>query len=754
MGHRLGLHADTEKRGTNKILHIKQRVLSSVSMSASTSTFGQVDADSLLPFTFTTNIMGVGEGALSSNATGTDNLAVGESALQSNITGADNTVFGKSALESDREGTQNLAVGANALKSIVAGDKNVALGDYCGDQVTRGNANLLVGSLSCVSMVDGEHNVSIGTASSANGIKISESTAVGTSALNVNANGTRNVCIGRFAGIALDSGPYSSSNANIALGAFALDSYNNNVNRLQADIENDNIVIGGLVGDDPISYYPVELVFVQGMGRRIELNQTSPPTSFNILKEGKRSLLRFGNFSFNGTVVEVDHPKIIFQFDSTIPTNLLTGLLNGVAAHNPIIPSTPAEFWVSGEHAVANAFHGQYLKLDKQVNDRDAWKLQGKEMYLYYVTPQNLMIFSPYSPFPPNAPRWHDELSRAPNAAFGFTNPLEIADWVFLAGNQQGWVASGIQLTLEAPAPAPAEFWVSGEHAVANAFDGKYLKLDEQVNDHDAWKLQGEEMYLYSSSYDSRFLNETVWVFSPQPPQDSTLASHTSGTDEDVNREYSVGNLFTPFAPNPLEITDWAWYQAKRGRHVPSGIQLTLEEDGAGSSAGSKDSFDGIWMFGESPRIAHNNEVFIPSSLNPYSPFSITIQEGITFLTQDNLLVSTLQSDTINDQGQRTLVWSEYANDEGEEYSYAWKSNTTLPPFQMSIPSSNAISIGYGDIHDNTTIIGGPSRIYTTKLRGDVKIDADRTLKVGDTELTENSLKALLRATANTTEQD
>ena len=40
----------------------------------------------------------------------------------------------------------------------------------------------------------------------------------------------------------------------------------------------------------------------------------------------------------------------------------------------------------------------------------------------------------------------------------------------------------------------PAEFWVSGEHAVDNAFNGQYLKLDEQVNDHDAWKLQDKEM--------------------------------------------------------------------------------------------------------------------------------------------------------------------------------------------------------------------------------------------------------------------
>jgi hypothetical protein len=123
----------------------------------------------------------VGNGALSSNSTGTNNTAVGNSALSSNSMGTNNTAVGASVLSLAIGGSFNTAIGSSALFSNTAGE-NTAVGANCLMANTSGGQNTAIGVNSCASLSTGAQN-----------------TIVGLEALGLCETGNFNVAVGKDA---------------------------------------------------------------------------------------------------------------------------------------------------------------------------------------------------------------------------------------------------------------------------------------------------------------------------------------------------------------------------------------------------------------------------------------------------------------------------------------------------------------------------------------------------------------------------
>ena len=109
-----------------------------------------------------------GEGALSSNTTGVENVAYGGLTLNLITTGYYNTAVGYSALSADKEGKDNTAIGNYALSSNIGsasstllGSQSTAVGSSAMTNNTTGNGTS-VGAYSLYNQTTGLWNIAIG----------------------------------------------------------------------------------------------------------------------------------------------------------------------------------------------------------------------------------------------------------------------------------------------------------------------------------------------------------------------------------------------------------------------------------------------------------------------------------------------------------------------------------------------------------------------------------------------------------------
>jgi trimeric autotransporter adhesin len=89
---------------------------------------------------------GVGQNALYSVTTGSNNSALGAGALRYNNTGNNNTAVGVTALPQNMGGSYNSAVGFGSLVSNTSGNENVAIGYQSGQNNATGSFNTFLGT--------------------------------------------------------------------------------------------------------------------------------------------------------------------------------------------------------------------------------------------------------------------------------------------------------------------------------------------------------------------------------------------------------------------------------------------------------------------------------------------------------------------------------------------------------------------------------------------------------------------------------
>jgi hypothetical protein len=179
----------------------------------------------------------LGDDALISNTSGTDNMAIGKAALFSNTTGRFNSATGAFALDSNTTGSANTANGTFALLDNTTGNGNTAIGEGALESNFTGSYNTANGFLALTFNSFGSFNTAVGAEALNVNTLGSENTAVGDGALLSNSIGSDNTAEGFSALEHITTGSF-----NIALGSTA---------GLNLTTESSNIDIGhkGVAGE-------------------------------------------------------------------------------------------------------------------------------------------------------------------------------------------------------------------------------------------------------------------------------------------------------------------------------------------------------------------------------------------------------------------------------------------------------------------------------------------------------------------------
>jgi len=179
--------ASTENIRTNTNATFLQNINVGVAITAGKLGIGFTDAN-----------VKVGNTALDSLTTGTNNTAVGHNALTANTTGSTNVAVGDQALEANTTASNNTAIGTQALEANTTGDLNVAVGSGSMVASTNADRNVAVGSNTLQNIaadLGDTHHTCIGFAAGQNITTGTQNTAIGLNSLKVNTTGTLNTAI-------------------------------------------------------------------------------------------------------------------------------------------------------------------------------------------------------------------------------------------------------------------------------------------------------------------------------------------------------------------------------------------------------------------------------------------------------------------------------------------------------------------------------------------------------------------------------
>ena len=111
------------------------------------------------------NNVGIGNGSMNANTTGTFNAAVGQGSLTANTTGANNSAFGSGALYSNTTASSNTAVGYQAGYSNTVGQYSTFIGYQAGYNQAVGvgaGYSTLIGATAGYSLTTGTENTFVG----------------------------------------------------------------------------------------------------------------------------------------------------------------------------------------------------------------------------------------------------------------------------------------------------------------------------------------------------------------------------------------------------------------------------------------------------------------------------------------------------------------------------------------------------------------------------------------------------------------
>jgi len=155
-----------------------------------------------------------GNGALTSNTTGSNNTANGRNALQNNTTGNDNTANGTQALRNNTTGVNNTANGVNALFNNTGGSDNTAYGRNTLQNNKTGSNNTAIGRQALFNNT-ASNNTAVGLEAAFSNATGTGVTAIGYQALRL-STGANNTALGFQAGDNITTGA-----GNVCIGSGA-----------------------------------------------------------------------------------------------------------------------------------------------------------------------------------------------------------------------------------------------------------------------------------------------------------------------------------------------------------------------------------------------------------------------------------------------------------------------------------------------------------------------------------------------------
>jgi len=269
----------------------------------------------------------VGEDALGTLTSGTQNTAVGHNAGINLKAGAVNTLYGTRAGFSTNVGNNNVAVGRDALYANAVGGKNVALGTNAGYNST-GDGNVYIGHYAGNNCT-GNGNVVIGPAPDENGTNTTFAPLV--------PSGDRQLVIGSGTGYWIRGDiNYDLTFPNNVIvgddltvnGSLTVNGLVTTLNTNTLDVDDKNIIMGSIE---------------QSLGWTATVtsgsNQVISVSNFDNLIEGVEVTIITGGITFSdlttsGKITSIDNTQGIIEFDKNIIGSSGTCTFNALGATN------------------------------------------------------------------------------------------------------------------------------------------------------------------------------------------------------------------------------------------------------------------------------------------------------------------------------------------------------------------------------------------------------------------------------------
>jgi hypothetical protein len=269
----------------------------------------------------------VGEDALGTLTSGTQNTAVGHNAGINLRAGAVNTLYGTRAGFSTNVGNNNVAVGRDALYANAVGGKNVALGTNAGYNST-GDGNVYIGHYAGNNCT-GTGNVVIGPAPDENGTNTTFAPLV--------PSGDRQLVIGSGTGYWIRGDiNYDLTFPNNVIvgddltvnGSLTVNGLVTTLNTNTLDVDDKNIIMGSIE---------------QSLGWTATVtsgsNQVISVSNFDNLIEGVEVTIITGGITFSdlttsGKITSIDNTQGIIEFDKNIIGSSGTCTFNALGATN------------------------------------------------------------------------------------------------------------------------------------------------------------------------------------------------------------------------------------------------------------------------------------------------------------------------------------------------------------------------------------------------------------------------------------
>ena len=176
--------------------------------------------DSVLFNNLDSSEIGIGNGALFSNTTGSNNTALGNLSLVSNTTGSANVAVGDFSLSTNQTANLNTGIGYGALNSTQT-DRNTAVGAYSLTKNIGGVDNAAFGYGAMYTNDNGYYNTAIGTLALVNNTTADNNTAIGGYSLFLNTTGMQNTALGADALGTLTTGSFNTAvgdSADVSVG--------------------------------------------------------------------------------------------------------------------------------------------------------------------------------------------------------------------------------------------------------------------------------------------------------------------------------------------------------------------------------------------------------------------------------------------------------------------------------------------------------------------------------------------------------
>jgi hypothetical protein len=220
----------------------------------------------------------LGDAALSSGSlSGGFNIALGDNALGSNTSGSQNVGIGYYAAYNTTTGTQNIAIGRNSLIANTTGSYNVSIGDLALTANTTADFNTAVGYTALLSNTTGTGNVSLGGFALRSNTTANNNTALGYQASKDNTTGVSNTAVGTNSQVFNTTGGYNTSVGHEALRSNTT-AINNTAVGYQAGYSNVTGVEMVALGFEAL--YASTATGNTGLGYRAGRNTTGDDNSF------------------------------------------------------------------------------------------------------------------------------------------------------------------------------------------------------------------------------------------------------------------------------------------------------------------------------------------------------------------------------------------------------------------------------------------------------------------------------------------